>query len=112
MPSTTIRDLDSKCVTHHLATSTEPVLVDFWAPWCGPCRAMAPRLKAVAERFDGQINVCKVNVDQAKDIAAEFQIRGIPTLMLFDKGKPIGQLVGLQTEQQLSDWIVKSTLPR
>jgi thioredoxin 1 len=74
--------------------SDVPVLVDFWAPWCGPCRAMAPTIDAVAEEYAGKLKVGKLNTDDNPGTAARYQIRGIPTLLLFKGGKVVDQRVG------------------
>jgi thioredoxin 1 len=71
-----------------------PVLVDFWAEWCVPCKAMTPVLEAVAEKFDGKVKVLKLNVDTASAVAIAYGIRGIPTLVLFEKGQVVDKLVG------------------
>jgi thioredoxin 1 len=86
-------------------TSDGAVVVDFWAPWCGPCRAMAPLLERLAVTSGGKVQVRKVNIDEAPGLAAEFGVRSIPTLVLFKDGQPLSQLVGLQTAQQLSTWV-------
>ncbi len=71
-----------------------PVLVDFWAVWCGPCRRVAPEVDAVAEQMDGQARVFKVNVDEESDIAARYGVQGIPTLIIFKGGQVVDQIVG------------------
>ncbi len=71
-----------------------PVLVDFWAEWCSPCRMVLPVMDEIAKEMDGQVKVCKVNVDECQDIAADFSVMSIPTLIIFKGGKPVDQMVG------------------
>lgn len=71
-----------------------PVLVDFWAEWCGPCKAMAPVLESIAAKYEGRVKVVKVDVDANMDLGAEYGIRGIPTLILFENGKPKAKQTG------------------
>jgi thioredoxin 1 len=74
--------------------STIPVLVDFWAPWCGPCRAIAPSVDAIAEEYSGKAKVYKVNVDEQPEIASRYGVQSIPTLTIFKDGKVADQIVG------------------
>ena len=78
-----------------------PVLVDFWAEWCGPCRAVAPTLEALAQEYLGRLKVAKLNVDDSPDAPRRFGIRAIPTLILFDGGEVKATLVGAQSKAQL-----------
>ncbi len=78
-----------------------PVLVDFWAEWCGPCHMIAPIVEQIAQDYQGRLKVGKLNVDENPQIAAQFGIRGIPTLLLFDKGKPVEQIIGAVPKAQI-----------
>jgi len=80
-----------------------PVLVDFWAVWCGPCKMVAPHVEAIAEEFAGQANVYKVDVDKESDIAARYGIMSIPTLVFFKGGKAVDQVVGAQPKKAIAD---------
>jgi len=87
--------------------SQEPVLVDFWAPWCGPCRMLTPIIEQIAEEFAGKAKICKLNTDQARDTAIEFSISAIPTIILFKAGKVQKKWVGLTGKKDISDAIQK-----
>ena len=86
--------------------SSEPVLVDFFAEWCGPCKAMAPALEQVASELAGKIKVAKLDVDQNPDVTQKYRIQAMPTLMIFKNGEIAAQRVGaLVQKKQLTDWI-------
>ncbi len=85
--------------------SPVPVLVDFWAPWCGPCRMLAPTLEEIAENSQGKLKVAKVNVDEEQELANNFRIMSIPTLMVFKDGKLTNRVTGLRPKEMIMSLI-------
>ena len=82
--------------------SDQPVLVDFWAPWCGPCRMVAPVVEELSQDYDGKVKFVKLNTDENPQVAGKYGIRSIPTLLIFRGGEPVGQVVGFRPKSDLS----------
>ena len=97
-----VKDLNEAGFEDLVLQSDKPVLADFWAPWCGPCRAMSPAVEAVAEKLANDATVVKVNVDDNPSVSSKYNIRGIPTLILFKGGKEANRLVGLSSQEQIT----------
>jgi len=96
-----IVELDSSNFESTIKDASVPVLVDFWAPWCGPCKAIAPILEELAGEMGDSVKVCKVNVDNNSEIAGKFEIRAIPTILIFKKGQISETVVGLTSKDDL-----------
>lgn len=96
-----ITELDSSNFEDTISTGSAPVVVDFWAPWCGPCKAIAPILEELADELGDAVKICKVNVDNNSDIAGKYEIRAIPTILIFKDGKVADTVVGLSSKDDL-----------
>jgi len=99
--SATIANLTTESFKATITASATPVLVDFWAPWCGPCKAIAPILEELATELAGKLTVAKVNIDENDGVAAEYGIRAIPTMILFKGGQVAETLVGMMSKPAL-----------
>src|SRR5437773_12569806 len=101
MASPNIVILTQENFASEVLQSPTPVLVDFWAEWCGPCKMIAPVLDELAEEYQGRLKIGKVNIDEQQALAAEYGIRAIPTLLLFNQGQVADQIVGLRSKRDL-----------
>lgn len=100
-----VLDVTDKNFETEVEKGTVPVLVDFWAPWCGPCKMVAPVVEALSEEFAGKVKFVKVNTDESPNTAQKFQISGIPSLLLFKDGNVVDQVVGAVPKSQLQNMI-------
>ena len=100
-----IKNLNLENFDEEISNSNLPVLIDFWAEWCGPCKTLTPILEELASEMNDKLLVAKVNLDENQDLAMKFSIRSIPTLLLFKSGKLIDTKVGLSPKNELSEWI-------
>ena len=87
------------------ASNTQPVLVDFWAPWCGPCKSLTPVLEKVVNGQNGKVKLVKVNIDENPGIPSKYGVRGVPTLMLFSGGQVTATKVGAMPKSKIADWL-------
>ena len=98
-------ELDDAHLSAFIAATELPVLVDFWAEWCGPCRMVAPFLEEIAKEYEGKLTVAKVNIDENPMTPNDYAVRGIPTMILFKDGKPVDTKVGALPRSALKDWV-------
>ncbi|HEU4459038.1 MAG TPA: thioredoxin TrxA [Methylibium sp.] len=105
MASELIKHVSDASFDDDVMKSGKPVLVDYWAEWCGPCKMIAPILDEVAKDYDGKLQIAKMNVDENRDVPAKYGIRGIPTLMLFKDGQLAATKVGALSKSQLTAFL-------
>ncbi len=108
MASAGILDLNDSTFESEVLKSESPVLVDFWAPWCGPCRILAPVVEEIANSYTGRIKVGKLNVDDNQETTMQYSIRSIPTLILFKNGKPLDQIIGAVPKSEIEKMVKKA----
>ena len=94
--------------TSEVLSNEKLVLVDFWAEWCGPCKQIAPRLEELAEKYSENLKVCKVDVDANRDLALEYNVRSIPSLMIFKGGEMVDSLIGAVSLEELEDLVTRN----
>jgi thioredoxin 2 len=97
--------LDAASFESHAVKSDIPLLVDFWAPWCGPCKAMAPQFDKAASQLEPSVRLAKVNTDEERELAGRFQIQGIPTMVLLKHGKEIARQSGAMNAAGIQSWV-------
>ena len=102
---TDIKNLSLDNFDNEISSSNTPVLVDFWAEWCGPCKMLGPILEEISEDLKDKLQVVKVNLDENQDLAMKYSIRSIPTLLLFKKGELVDTKVGLLPKSDLVEWL-------
>ena len=103
----TVKTTDASFKTDVLASET-PVLVDFWAEWCGPCKAIGPALEEISESFGDKITIAKLNIDENPSTPQDFNVRGIPTLLIFKNGEVVAEKIGASPKSELEKWLTEN----
>ncbi|MEC8333002.1 MAG: thioredoxin [Verrucomicrobiota bacterium] len=99
--SENVTELDSSNFDSTVSSSSAPVMIDFWAPWCGPCKAITPILNELAQELGDAVKICKVNIDNNSELATKYEIRAIPTILIFKDGQVVDTIVGLIEKNDL-----------
>lgn len=97
--------VDNSNFQSEVMESDVPTVVDFWAEWCGPCKMIGPSLEELSDEMAGNVKITKLNIDENPDLAAQYGVRSIPTLLIFKNGEPVGMQVGAKPKSALADWI-------
>ena len=100
--------VNNETFTNEVLEQTKLVLVDFWAEWCGPCKQISPRLEELANKYSENLTVCKVNVDENRELAIEYNIRSIPALIIFKSGEMVDSLIGAVSLEELEDLVTRN----
>jgi thioredoxin 1 len=108
MANANVQEITDSSFESDVLKSNVPVLIDFWAVWCAPCRAIAPHVDAIANEYAGKLRVGKLDIDSNPQVPSQFEVRSIPTLLLFKDGKVVGQLVGAVPRAKLDDFVKKA----
>ena len=101
-----VLNLNEKNFEEEALKSEKPVLIDFWASWCGPCKMMSPVIDEIAEEFGETIKVCKVNIDEERNLAAKYNVMSIPTFIALKNGKEVGRTIGVQEKKEITRMLI------